>query len=391
MNNIYKVIWSKAKNCYVVASEIARSHTKSASGSEKIGGVTRRSLLASLMALSLLCGGLGVASAANSTVHVDESASGAAEVYTRTGVDTLLNDYGKKTDVEDNKNNIATLRTTTTDQGKLITENATNIARNTADIEKKIDRETANATYATKDALNNLTTTVTGKADEADVNKKLAQKADLTALEAKADRTYVDQKFTEAGTNVDNKLEDYYNKAEVDGKIKAEENARDTAITNAIGQERNDRDAAIGIAINGEATARNQAINTAIEQEKRIAMQRFQPQRRSFRGRSRQKRQKEKKLILLSIIGLLPQKVRLAQMKQPLVNSKRKTLSWKGKSLKTVAISLPSKRRITISRTRSRPMQITFRTIRTTSLPPISAPPESTALTLDTKLRSKAM
>lgn len=38
MNNIYKVIWSKAKNCYVVASEIARSHTKSASGSEKIGG-----------------------------------------------------------------------------------------------------------------------------------------------------------------------------------------------------------------------------------------------------------------------------------------------------------------------------------------------------------------
>ena len=73
MNNIYKVIWSKAKNCYVVASEIARSHTKSASGSEKIGGVTRRSLLASLMALSLLCGGLGVASAADSTVHVDAS------------------------------------------------------------------------------------------------------------------------------------------------------------------------------------------------------------------------------------------------------------------------------------------------------------------------------
>ena len=38
MNNIYKVIWSKAKNCYVVASEIAKSHTKSASGSEKMGG-----------------------------------------------------------------------------------------------------------------------------------------------------------------------------------------------------------------------------------------------------------------------------------------------------------------------------------------------------------------
>ena len=80
MNNIYKVIWSKAKNCYVVASEIARSHTKSASGSEKIGGVTRRSLLASLMALSLLCGGLGVAEAA--VVHVNEVDGGTSAVYT---------------------------------------------------------------------------------------------------------------------------------------------------------------------------------------------------------------------------------------------------------------------------------------------------------------------
>ena len=93
MNNIYKVIWSKAKNCYVVASEIARSHTKSATGSEKIGGVTKRSLLASLMALSLLCGGLGVASAVDGTVHVDESStpSTATEVYTTAKVDTLLN------------------------------------------------------------------------------------------------------------------------------------------------------------------------------------------------------------------------------------------------------------------------------------------------------------
>ena len=175
MNNIYKVIWSKAKNCYVVASEIARSHTKSASGSEKIGGVTRRSLLASLMALSLLCGGLGVASAVD-VVHVDESAPGTAEVYTKTGVDNLLKEYGKKENVETNKNDIITLRTTTTDQGQKITENATNIANNKTAIEKKIDTETANATYATKDALNNLTTTVNGKAD-------------VTALEDKANKT----------------------------------------------------------------------------------------------------------------------------------------------------------------------------------------------------------
>ena len=29
MNKIYKVIWSKAKNCFVVASELAKNHTKS--------------------------------------------------------------------------------------------------------------------------------------------------------------------------------------------------------------------------------------------------------------------------------------------------------------------------------------------------------------------------
>ena len=28
MNKIYKVIWSKAKHCYVVASELAKNHTK---------------------------------------------------------------------------------------------------------------------------------------------------------------------------------------------------------------------------------------------------------------------------------------------------------------------------------------------------------------------------
>ena len=128
MNNIYKVIWSKAKNCYVVASEIARSHTKSATGSEKIGGVARRSLLASLMALSLLCGGLGVASAADGTVNVDESTPGTAVVYTTEGtqsyVEGKLGDYYTKDkvdeklvdlkgDVTTNKNNIGDLQTKT--------------------------------------------------------------------------------------------------------------------------------------------------------------------------------------------------------------------------------------------------------------------------------------
>lgn len=229
MNNIYKVIWSKAKNCYVVASEIARSHTKSATGSGKIGGVTRRSLLASLMALSLLCGGLGVASAAD-VVHVDESATGAAEVYTKTGVDTLLNDYGKKTDVDNNKNNIGTLQTTTTDQGQKIAINTTNIANNTTAIAKKIDTVTADATYATKDALRNLKDTVDDKADKTAVT---------TALDTKADKTYVD---TEVGKKADKAttldgygITDAYTRTDADGKF-ATSAALNTAKTDLEGK-----------------------------------------------------------------------------------------------------------------------------------------------------------
>ena len=116
------------------------------------------------MALSLLCGGLGVASATD-VVHVDESTPGTAEVYTKAGVDALLDDYGKKEDVQNNKNNIANLQTTTIDQGKKITENTTNIANNKADIAKKIDNETANERFATKDALRDLKDTVDDKAN----------------------------------------------------------------------------------------------------------------------------------------------------------------------------------------------------------------------------------
>lgn len=211
-----------------------------------------------------------------------------ATVYTKNGtesyVDHALANFDTKTqvnekiealktgDVTTNKNNIADLQTTTTEHGLKITANTTQIANNTAAIEKKIDTEIANATYATNDALNNLTTTVNGKADAADVNAKLAQKADMTALDDKADKSYVDNAVAgavaTAGTNVDNKLANYYNKAEVDGKIADEENARNTAINTAITQERNDRTTAIDTAINGEVTNRNQAINTVIELEK---------------------------------------------------------------------------------------------------------------------------
>ena len=100
MNNIYKVIWSKAKNCYVVASEIARSHTKSASGSEKIGGVARHALLALGAVCAIACGGFVNVGAADK-VDVTTTGSSTATVYTKEGVDRALTHYYTTSEVND--------------------------------------------------------------------------------------------------------------------------------------------------------------------------------------------------------------------------------------------------------------------------------------------------
>ena len=51
MNKIYKVVWSKVKNCYVVVSELAKSHTKSPSGK-----MVSRTVVAGILASIFSCG-----------------------------------------------------------------------------------------------------------------------------------------------------------------------------------------------------------------------------------------------------------------------------------------------------------------------------------------------
>ena len=208
MNNIYKVIWSKAKNCYVVASEIARAHTKSASGSEKIGGVTRRSLLASLMALSLLCGGLGVASAEVDVKVEVSSAPGAVEVYTKAGVDALLDGKADKTalDGKADKGNVdankAAIQTLETGKANTSLNNLDEAGKSvikttmTDELEKKADKSALNDKANT--SLNNLDEA--GKSViKATMTDELAKKADATALDGKANTDL--SNLTEAGKN----------------------------------------------------------------------------------------------------------------------------------------------------------------------------------------------
>ncbi|WP_444224268.1 ESPR-type extended signal peptide-containing protein [Dialister succinatiphilus] len=85
MNKIYKVIWSKAKHTYVVASEIAKGHTKG----ETTGRGLKKLAAAMLVAAALLSPNFVWAA---DMVKVDESAPDTAvEVYTKKGTDTQVN------------------------------------------------------------------------------------------------------------------------------------------------------------------------------------------------------------------------------------------------------------------------------------------------------------
>lgn len=201
------------------------------------------------MALSLLCGGWGVASA--SLEVVDQSGTpGTVTIYTKDEVDHALTAKGAATDVAKNTADIAANK-----------DNINKLETN------KLDKDVANSTFATKDALNDLTTTVNGKADEStvataldgkankadtlagygitdaytkgDVDNKLNEKADAANVFTK-DQTYTrDQvntkladyaKTTDVNTALAGKANvgDSYTKAEADGKF-ATSTALDTA------------------------------------------------------------------------------------------------------------------------------------------------------------------
>ncbi|WP_416177166.1 ESPR domain-containing protein [Dialister sp.] len=55
MNHIYKVVWSKVRNCYMAVSEIAKGHQK---GSGRTKGALKTTVLGALAAVMLTTGGV---------------------------------------------------------------------------------------------------------------------------------------------------------------------------------------------------------------------------------------------------------------------------------------------------------------------------------------------
>lgn len=62
MNRVYKIVWSKAKNAYVVTSELAKNHTKNASGKAV------KAALTAAVGMGVLMGGYAADAAAKDIV-----------------------------------------------------------------------------------------------------------------------------------------------------------------------------------------------------------------------------------------------------------------------------------------------------------------------------------
>ena len=91
MNKIYKVIWSKAKHTYVVASEIAKGHTKG----ETTGKGLKRLAAAMLVAAALLSPSF--AWAAGDMATVKDTTDVVQTVYTKDGADNTFATKGSLT------------------------------------------------------------------------------------------------------------------------------------------------------------------------------------------------------------------------------------------------------------------------------------------------------
>ena len=172
MNKIYKVIWSKAKHTYVVASEIAKGHTKG----ETTGRGLKKLAAAMLVATALLSPSFAWA---EGTVTVtDPTTSKTVEVYTKEGaekeISILSTQIGTNaTNIDTNTKNINGLTTRVNALESSKTDTALHISssgdlivgtkENQTVKDMEIRGELTSGSISTGDITSSRDVTVTGK------------------------------------------------------------------------------------------------------------------------------------------------------------------------------------------------------------------------------------
>ena len=85
MNKIYKLVWSKVKNSYIVASELAKSHTKSPKS-----GVMNQAVVSGVLACVMACGAVFPVYATGQEVTYDDDTNATITLQGATGVGTKI-------------------------------------------------------------------------------------------------------------------------------------------------------------------------------------------------------------------------------------------------------------------------------------------------------------
>jgi Na+/phosphate symporter len=147
MNKIFKVIWSKSRNCYVVASELAKGTSKSTS----TGRMAKRAALAAVAALLLFPAGIGNSYAENTATVTDTSGT-QQTVYTKEGIDNGVTSL---------QNEIKTVSTQVLTSLQASVEAITEIQQNMTDQKTSLEKADATEAAAREAADTKLDTRIT--------------------------------------------------------------------------------------------------------------------------------------------------------------------------------------------------------------------------------------